>query len=271
MTDRELLVKTNQTIKSMVENARKQRNEDDRKYIVASIGKDLVTVLTPLLKQIAENSKVSKDEIKQIIREIKVIAPKVNIQSPEARVRVDIPKIKIPTINVPKPEVTVNVPKMEMPKEMEIKGLKGLLKEVLAVAKKKPESASDQPMNVILTDEKGMPYKALTSMITGGGGGVVSIRPLEEVPVGFEQLAIADTAIPFADIPEKANKATISVEDAIMRYKTDGNDPTTTVGVSAYPGTIITLSSRQAITMFRAIRTGTSSSELNINYYEIKS
>ena len=86
--------------------------DEDRKNLVTSIGKDLVNVLEPLLEEIAENSKINRDEIKRAIEEstIKVNveseAPIVNvnvpdIEVPEAKVTVDIPPIKIPEIVMP--------------------------------------------------------------------------------------------------------------------------------------------------------------------------
>ena len=280
---KELLEKTNRAIKFAIEKARRERNEKDRRYIVSHIGGDLVRILTPLLKQIAANSMLTKEDIKQIVKEIKVEAPVVNVappvvnvQTPKAEVKVEIPKIKIPPINVPEPRVTVNVPPIDLPKEMEVKGMKGFIKTLGSFLKKKPEApmgAIDQehPLNVILTDEKGKPYRALTKTIGSGGGGIVSTKPTEEVPVGYEQLAVTNgAAIPLASIPAKANKAYINVEDAQMRYKTDGNDPSATAGIKAFIGTMITLSSRQAITMFRSIGLSATNTELNINYYEVK-
>ena len=50
----------------------KNRNEEDRKFIVANIGQDLVKILTPLLREIAQSSKMSATQIQSHISAIKV-------------------------------------------------------------------------------------------------------------------------------------------------------------------------------------------------------
>ena len=102
-------------------------------------------------------------------------------------------------------------------------------------------------------------------MVVGGGSGT---RTLIDVPQGFEQLAIADTAIGLASIPDKATKAVMTVEDSTMRYRTDGTVPTATVGLRVFVGGTIVLNSRQQIVAFRSIRIG-NSSEVNCEYYEV--
>ena len=89
-----------------------------------------------------------------------------------------------------------------------------------------------------------------------------------EKPVGFEQLSITDTAKALASIPANANGAVITVEDATMRYRDDGTNPTATVGLRVFVGGTIVLNSRDSLDKFRAIRTGSSNSEINVSYYE---
>jgi len=171
------------SIDTAVEKARRARNEEDRKFIVANVGKDLVSVLTPLLKEIAQNSRMNATEIQNIISAIKVEAPSVSVDQPKIEVivpeikvpeaNVNIPEIKLPKIVVPVPRVIVKPAEVKIPKEMEVKGLKGLIKSIADALKQKPKIEFNQkkPLNVILTDEKGKKYKALTKMALGGGGG----------------------------------------------------------------------------------------------------
>jgi hypothetical protein len=127
-----------------------------------------------------------------------VDAPNVNI-SP-AQIRVDapnipdiiVPKIEFPTKELIKaiqlaikgirfPETKVSVPDINMPKEMEVSGIKELILDIKKLADAKFDLNMDgitrnNPLPVILTDEKGMPYKASMSIIGGrGGSGGVSL------------------------------------------------------------------------------------------------
>ena len=172
-----VLQQANSAIRKAIEDAKRMKNENDRNYIATTIG----VIINPLLKQIAENSRLTRDDIKEAIKEIKkadstqvsIIPPEVKVTIPEIKIpEIKIPPIKLPTINVPKPEVTVNVPEMKMPKYMEIKELIPLLKELKEILKKPVAKESDEPRKVMLIDPKtNKEYKAGGSMITGGGGG----------------------------------------------------------------------------------------------------
>ena len=88
-------------------------------------------------------------------------------------------------------------------------------------------------------------------------------------PVGFEQLtAIGATAKGLASIPADANKAIMTVENATLRYRDDGTDPTADIGLKVFIAGTIILNSRDSLTKFKAIRTGGTSSEVNCSYYE---
>ena len=88
-------------------------------------------------------------------------------------------------------------------------------------------------------------------------------------PVGFEQLtAIGATAKGLASIPANADKAIMTVENATLRYRDDGTDPTADIGLRVFRAGTIILNSRDSIDNFKAIRTGSASSEVNCSYYE---
>ena len=280
--DKKNLLRIDAAVQQALEVARHKRNEEDRRYIVSSIGQDLAMILTPLLDKIADNSRMNREDMKDIIREIKVEAPivnvappKIEVQTPKAEVKVEIPTLKIPEVKVKvsAPQVTVKPADLKMPKEMQVKGMDKLLEKITEALNRKVEfDVGNKPLNVILTDEKGQVYRALTKMVTGGsgGGGVVTTRKIEDIPQGFEQLAVLTTATKLASIPDKATKAIMTVEDATLRFRDDGTDPTSTVGLRVFIAGTIILNSRQALTNFRAIRTGSTNSELNVNYYESK-
>ena len=83
----------------------------------------------------------------------------------------------------------------------------------------------------------------------------------------FEALAVAGTSIGFtAATLIGARLATAAVESAQIRYRTDGTDPTATVGVLANPGDVITIYGNVDISAFRAIRTGGASATLSTEF-----
>lgn len=87
-------------------------------------------------------------------------------------------------------------------------------------------------------------------------------------PVGYQQLSVAGTATGLT-VPENANTATIVVEDASVRFRSDGTSPTATVGVSLWQNQSFQIQSREILTAIEFIsQSGTA--ELNIEYYERK-
>ncbi len=201
MDNKEILANALKSVENAKQEIYRRRNEEDRKFIVSQIGKDLVGVLTPLLGQISDNSKLNRDELKDIFKSIRDERPEIIVQPPEVNVTVPdiqlpdiiIPDIKIPTIKVPKAEVSVKIPEIKIPKieippfpkEMKVDGLVGL-----------KGIDRDNPLPVILTDEKGMFYKAfgdaLTTVIGAGGGlGAGLIGALKFDSNGFLKVNIA--------------------------------------------------------------------------------
>lgn len=61
--------------------------------------------------------------------------------------------------------------------------------------------------------------------------------------------------------------ALITVETASIRYLTDGTAPTSTTGILAYPGAKIELHNPGELDAFRAIRTGSASGTLQVEYF----
>ena len=182
MTDpNQLLREAKAALDKATERERSRKNDEDRKFLVASIGNDLTESLRPVLEQIAENSKFNKGEIEEIIRGIKVDAPAVPqatvevkippIVVPEPRVTVNVPEIKlpvfnlpeikIPTIKVPKPEVTVNIPETKFPEIV--------FPEQLPFPSEMNVKA-ENALPVILTDVEGKKYSISQFAAAAGGG-----------------------------------------------------------------------------------------------------
>ena len=89
---------------------------------------------------------------------------------------------------------------------------------------------------------------------------------------GFEQITVADEAIgltsseikPSGQAPAQA--AFITVEDAPIRFRTDGSDPTSSVGHKLEISDALTIYGLQELVNFRAIRIGSSSGTLMVSY-----
>jgi len=183
-----------------------------------------------ILKETAETISRVKEAIKtkeSIIRalkdikiESKVDIPKIEIppiivpKPDPVEVKVDVPPIKLPKIVVPKPDpvevkippikvpapkVTVKPAEVKFPKEMAVKGLAKAVKPITD-ALKKPLNAvlsndRDNPLPVILTDEKGVFYKAVSQIISQGGGGgrVVEERGAASPGIKNKTMTLADT------------------------------------------------------------------------------
>lgn len=195
------LEEANRVLDDQIAKKQLAKNEEDRKFMIAGIGRDLVGILTPLLQEIAFNSRISAEEMKGIISQIKVESPVVNVEP--ANVSVAPGKVEVPKIEFPKLELIeamkdaikgIKFPKIDVkspdyPKEIKVAKIEELISEVkkLADAKMTVELSSeynrDNPLPVILTDEKGVFYKAITEFISssGGGGGGFGIAALKQI------------------------------------------------------------------------------------------
>lgn len=88
--------------------------------------------------------------------------------------------------------------------------------------------------------------------------------------VTYEELTVGASAIrlTIANIvtTPPVEKVILTVEDAQIRWRDDGTDPTASVGRLANPTDVLTLDNRNRIVNFRAIRTGGTSATLNVDY-----
>lgn len=92
---------------------------------------------------------------------------------------------------------------------------------------------------------------------------------------GKETLTVAGTAIGFtaatlADTGgtgDKSDKIIFQVETAQIRYWMDGSTPTASVGLIGNIGDEITLTGKDVIEKFRAIRTGSTSAVLSAQFF----
>lgn len=92
-------------------------------------------------------------------------------------------------------------------------------------------------------------------------------------PVAFEVLTVDSTVGGIALTPATygtARYATVSVEDAEIRFTVDGTPPTSTVGSKVKPPAEIELESPEDIAGFRAIRRGAVDATMQVHYKELK-
>jgi len=159
----------------------------NRSVIVAEVSKEVVRIFAPIMKQMAEQSRLGKAELKGIAEEIasRISMPEINV--PE----LVLPDIELPEINVPAPQVTVNldaskikIPDVHMPDHMDIKGWinlmgydKGLLR---------------NPLPVQLRDSDGKPVNMMENLTTiiGGssGGGSAKIVKISDIRASASSL-----------------------------------------------------------------------------------
>ena len=86
----------------------------------------------------------------------------------------------------------------------------------------------------------------------------------------FESVTVDDTATALTSgTYGDAVRAVITCEDAQIRFRVDGSDPTSSVGHILDSGSLLMLESNDDIAAFRAIRTGSSDGTLMVTYQEV--
>ena len=118
----------------------------------------IIQTLTPVLQEIADNARITKEDLLNVLSKIKVQVPDIKI--PEAKVRVEIPEIKVPEANV-----KVNVDKIEIP-DIKTDGIEKTLRDVLTKFKlPKPEVTVNVPkFDKMEWPEGNMPVEGLVTL-----------------------------------------------------------------------------------------------------------
>jgi hypothetical protein len=102
---------------------------------------------------------------------------------------------------------------------------------------------------------------------------IVGTYPAERKPIGYRQLEVGSTAVDLDDatggIPAGATRAVIWVEVDSIRWRDDGEDPTSSVGMFIDKNLYFELHSAESIANFKAIKAGNeeSNAKINIAYY----
>ena len=95
---------------------------------------------------------------------------------------------------------------------------------------------------------------------------IASVLLEERDAFGFESLTVGASAVGFSSAND-ARAALVTVEDASIRFRIDGTDPTSEVGHLLNPGDSIILRNVNNIRRFRAIRAGTADATLRVTYF----
>lgn len=80
-------------------------------------------------------------------------------------------------------------------------------------------------------------------------------------------MSVGGQAVGFDAVPSTAERAFITVETAVMRYRVTGAAPTTALGHLVEPGDVIVLDSRRQVLDFRAIGTGEQPTTLQVTFF----
>lgn len=220
-----------QQAKEALEKALVQKKQ--MQEIVASLGpalanalKDNTDKLTPLLKEIAENSRTTKEEVLKAISEIKIPKtemPAMNISMADIKPPVvNVPEVKFPEI--PTPQVTVNVPDIKMPPMPEVKLPK--------IVVPKPEVTVNVPPIKIPKLEwpkENMPIEGWVQLqgVSLNNPLPVQIRDAEGKPVSFNNLGSNS-----ANAAHVVKVSGVLSTVAVVNVDPDGNPMSSTTGLT---------------------------------------
>jgi len=192
MNNQNELTNLKKSLDDFLSKKRQKELGSDREVLIKELVYEVSKIFKPILDSLAQNSKMSKDELKEIAEEIanKINLPEINIP--------DLIMPAFPKITVPEPRVTVNVPPVKvpdviMPDEMNVKGWVSLMGVDL-----------NNPLPVQLRDAKGNPvnlFDNLTQIVSSGGGGKQDYFTIK----GFSQSA-------YSEFTNADNRLRVSVE-----------------------------------------------------------
>lgn len=131
---------------------RQAKNEEDRNKILENVAGDLAKSIQPVLKEFAETSKLSPEDIRQaLVDAIQINLPEIQMpEIPAPIVNVPAPIVRVDAPIIPAPIVKVSPTPVTFPSEMSLK-------------------AGNRPFPVIMMDQAGKPLMFPQSMGASGG------------------------------------------------------------------------------------------------------
>ena len=171
------LLKEAKEKKALEEETRKAKNEEDRRAIFDSVGKDIGEIIGPYIEAMREQGQMTTDtfgkELKRIISEsIKIDAPSVDTAGIESVIASAFANLNLPTPQVSVTVAKIEVPKIDMPESMKVFGGVSL-----------PDVTRKSPLPVMLIDQAGKPLifpsPSVGGGATGGRGDFYTIKDIQ--------------------------------------------------------------------------------------------
>lgn len=92
-------------------------------------------------------------------------------------------------------------------------------------------------------------------------------HPAGLIPAGYEQITVS-TVVKRLNVPAGAVRAVVGVEAQPIRYRSDGQHPTSSVGFLVKADVNFEVVGALALKALRLIRQGSSDATLNVDYYK---
>ena len=143
-----------QRVDEFVASAKAQRDNKDRNFLMENIGKEIGANLMPLMKTMADNTRLNKADFVELTTYLKSELAKVEIPMPN----IVMPDIPAPIVNYTPP--AIKIPDIKMPDEMNVKGWVSLMGVSL-----------EKPLPVQMRNADGSPVDWSSISAMGGGGG----------------------------------------------------------------------------------------------------
>lgn len=163
------LERASQALQKAADEKNRRRLQDERQYLVGTIGKDLVKEIAPAMEQMVRDNGIALNRAIDSIKQVKmpsVVIPDINVPEPKVQVDVDLSSLKIPA-----PQITVNpnvrLPDIKFPETQKIEGWVNLM-----------GVSMEKPLPVTLRNADGSPanlFENLTTLVNQGGGNSAKI------------------------------------------------------------------------------------------------
>jgi len=185
--------------------ARQQKNDDDRNKILEGVGGDLTKSLQPVLEQLASNSQVNEEQIRNALKDaMEINMPPMDTESIAQAVRESVQEafaslqFPAPNVNIAPPVVNVppmNIPPTVFPEKMDV-GLGNY--------------SAKTPMPVMMVDTQGKPFVFSFPTSSGGKHDFFTIK-------GFTQSAFSELQNPDGRLKVELPAGASGLTDAELR------------------------------------------------------